>query len=157
LPSCLNTAQLTRTSTPFEPHRPHERIENRQSDMGKKKKPKNRSNRQARQDRQVRALRVRQDQKVDAVLQAWQKAFDQAYAAGHFTVVDPQGQPVQLTLNDLRQALNTELAEDGEPPVEGDDELLGLLVDELEHGGLTLRPDGMWDVRPVYLSQTGAV
>ncbi|EFL32194.1 D-alanine-D-alanine ligase [Streptomyces viridochromogenes DSM 40736] len=30
LPSCLNTAQLTRTSTPFDPRRPHERIENRQ-------------------------------------------------------------------------------------------------------------------------------
>ncbi|PWG07060.1 D-alanine--D-alanine ligase [Streptomyces sp. V2] len=30
LPSCLNTVQLTRSSTPFEPRRPRERNENSQ-------------------------------------------------------------------------------------------------------------------------------
>jgi hypothetical protein len=30
-------------------------------------------------------------------------------------------------------------------------ELWVLLVEDVEHGGLLLRPDGLWDVRPVYL------
>ncbi|MEU8471628.1 hypothetical protein AB0F30_27600 [Streptomyces sp. NPDC029006] len=53
----------------------------------------------------------------------------------------------------MRQALNAELAGDGEPPVRGEDELLMLLAEDLEHGGLVPRADGLWDARPVYLAQ----
>jgi hypothetical protein len=117
------------------------------------KTPKNRSSRQTKQAHQARSRLARQVRAADAARQASDEAFDHAYEVGYFTVADHQGQPVRLTLDDIRQALNAELASDGEPPVQGEDELLTLLVEDLEHGGLVLRPDGLWDVRPTYLAQ----
>ncbi|MGW1290212.1 hypothetical protein ACWD4N_43075 [Streptomyces sp. NPDC002586] len=118
------------------------------------KKPKSRSSRQARQARQVRSRLVRRDREADAVRQAAGEAFDRALDAGYFTAAGPHGQPVRVTLDEIRQALDAELAGDGEPPVAGEDELLMLLVEDLEQGGLVPRPDGLWDVRPEYLLQS---
>ncbi|MEU5900425.1 hypothetical protein [Streptomyces venezuelae] len=118
---------------------------NRSADMGKQ--PKNRSSRKAKQDRQARARLGRQKQQAEAA----SEAFDEAFKAGYFTAAGPGGESVRLTLDDIRQALNTELAGDGEPPVEGEDELLDFLVEDLEHGDLLPRADGRWEVRPAYL------
>ena len=111
------------------------------------KQSRNRSSRQVKQARQARARLGRQEQQAEAA----GEAFDQAYKAGYFIAAGPGGEPVRLTLDDIRQALNAELAGDGEPPVEGEDELLALLVEDLEHGGISPRPDGLWDMRPAYL------
>jgi len=115
------------------------------------KQPRNRSSRQAKQTRQARGRLGRQEQQAEAAQQAAGEAFDEAFKAGYFTAAGPGGQPVRLTLDDIRQVLNAELAGDGEPPVAAEDELLTLLVEDLEHGGLLPRPDGLWDVRPAYL------
>ncbi|MGW4790657.1 hypothetical protein [Streptomyces sp. NPDC004230] len=119
------------------------------------KKPKNRSSRSSKQTREARGRLARQRQEADAARQAAGEAFDKACQAGYFTAASPQGQGVHLTLDDVRKALNTELASDGEPPVQGEDELLTLLVEDLASGGLVLRPDGLWEVRAVYLEGVG--
>ncbi|MFE7112496.1 hypothetical protein ACFU98_37425 [Streptomyces sp. NPDC057575] len=120
------------------------------------KKPKNRSSRRTKQDHQTRNRVTRHKREEDAASQAVSEAFDRAFEAGWFTAVDPQGQPVRLTLDAIRRATDAQLAGDGEPPVEGVDELRAFLVEDLDHGGLVLRPDGLWDVLPEYLAQADA-
>lgn len=118
------------------------------------KKTKNRSSKQAKQSRQAKARAVRQDRQVDAVIESTRAAFPAALAAGEFTVLTDDG-PQTVAVERMRQRVNADFASDGEPPLDGLDELTGLLEDDLLMGNIVLAPDGLWRFPEEYLPKVG--
>lgn len=118
------------------------------------KKTKNRSSKQAKQHRQDKAHTARQEQLYNAIEDASTAAFPAAVAAGQFTVLTEEG-PQTVTLEQMRQRVDADMAVDGEPPLDGLDELAGLLEDELRTRQVFLAPDGLWRFPEEYLPKAG--
>ncbi|MDR3084439.1 MAG: hypothetical protein LBV60_26585 [Streptomyces sp.] len=103
------------------------------------KKTKNRSSKQA---RQARARAARQEQQIDAVIEATAEAFPAALEAGAFTVLSEDG-ALKVTLDEMRQRINTDLASDNEPPLDGLEGLKELLAEEVAEGHIVCLPNGL--------------
>lgn len=118
------------------------------------KKTKNRSSKQAKQHRQAKALATRQDKKVDAILAATEAAFPNALAAGQFRALHGD-QEVVVTLEDIMNRVNTDLAGDDEPPLDNVDQVADMLREEVLMGLFILHPDGLWRIPEEYLPKVG--
>lgn len=115
------------------------------------KKTKNRSSKQAKQHRQVQARAARWDLAYDAIEKASRAAFPEAINAGQFTILTEVG-PQTVTLEQMRQRVDADLTSDeGEPPLEDLDELVGMLEDDLRMRQLYVAPDGLWRFPESYL------
>jgi hypothetical protein len=114
--------------------------------------PKKTKNRSSKQNRQTKARTARQDRQVDAVIESTKAAFPAALAAGEFTVLTDDG-PQTVAIEQMWQRVNADFASDGEPPLEGLDELTGLLEDDLLMGNIVLAPDGLWRFPEEYLQK----
>jgi hypothetical protein len=114
------------------------------------KKTKNRSSKQARYDRQARARAIRREVQLDAAIAATAEAFPAALAAGAFTVLTEEG-ALKVTLDEMRDRINEDLASDGEPSLDGIEELTGLLTDDVAEGHVVCLPNGLWRFPKAYL------
>lgn len=115
------------------------------------KKNKNRSSKQAKQHRQNQARAARQEQLYDAIEKASKDSFPAAVASGQFTILT-EGGPQTVTLEQMRQRVDADLTSDeGEPPLDGLDELVRMLEDDLYMRQLYLAPDGLWRFPESYL------
>jgi hypothetical protein len=118
------------------------------------KKTKNRSSKQVKQNRQAKARAARWEQVYDAIEHASAAAFPETVAVGQFTILTDNG-PQVVTLEQMRQRVDADMAAEGEPPLDGLGELIGILEDELRTRQLFLAPDGMWRFPEAYLPKAG--
>jgi hypothetical protein len=118
------------------------------------KSSKSRSNKQAKQHRQVKARVARQEMLYDAIEKASKEAFPIAVAAGQFTILT-EGGPQTVTLEQMRQHFDAEAATIGDLPMDGLDELIGLLEDDLRMRQLFLAPDALWRFPAGYFPEAG--
>lgn len=118
------------------------------------KKTKNRSSKQVKQHRQAKARAAREDRQIEAIIKATQAAFPAALATGQFMICTATG-PQTVTLEQVRQRVDADMAVDGEPPLESLDELVGLLEDDLSMGHIILDADGLWRFPMEYLPKAG--
>jgi len=120
------------------------------------KKTKNRSSRQAKQARQA-ANRARRNEPVYGTTKPLEvvgaipathddlvKAFDAAWETGTFRMCGPDGQIREVTVNQITEHVNAELADDGEPAADPE-EVKSITSEDILHGMLWLRPDGVWE------------
>ncbi|MFD9249548.1 hypothetical protein [Streptomyces bottropensis] len=114
------------------------------------KKTKNRSNKQTRYARQARARVARQEQQIDAIIEATQEAFPVALAAGEFTVLTEAG-ALKVTLKEMWEHVNANLASDNEPALDGVDELNDMLMEDVAEGCIVRLPNGLWRFPEGYL------
>jgi FKBP-type peptidyl-prolyl cis-trans isomerase (trigger factor) len=117
------------------------------------KKTKNRSSKQARYDRQARARAARREQQINAVIEATQAAFPAALASGAFAVLTDDG-PLKITLEEMRERINADLANEGEPALDAN-ELADMLTEEVAEGCIVRLPSGMWRFPEAYLPKVG--
>lgn len=118
-----------------------------------RKETRNTSARAAKMRRQAKATAARSGQQARTDLERMLDAFTVAAATGaSLEMVSPDGIRYTATLEDIRQHINTELTQDGEPPADAA-EAAQLLADDILIGALYLRPDGVWesaiDYRPM--------
>lgn len=117
------------------------------------KKNKNRSSKQTKQNRQTKARAARWGLAYDVIEKASREAFPAAVTAGQFTILT-EGGPQTVTLEQMRQRVDADLtSDDGEPPLDGLDELVRMLEDDLHMRQLYLAPDGLWRFPESYLPQ----
>ncbi|MFI8792609.1 hypothetical protein [Streptomyces sp. NPDC055105] len=115
-----------------------------------KKTGKSRSSKQTKQRRQAKALAVRQDRTVHAVLKATQAALPTALEAGQFRVLTGVHEVV-VTLEEIRQRVNTDLVPDGDMPLDDVEQVADMIREEAEMGLVVLHPDGLWRLPGEYL------
>lgn len=113
------------------------------------KKTKNRSNKQAKKRNQDKAREARQEQLYDAIENASVEAFPTSLATGQFEVLTGDG-PRTVTLGQMCQSLDADMADDGEPPMDLD-ELTRLLEDDVHMRQIYLAPDGLWRFPEMYV------
>jgi hypothetical protein len=119
------------------------------------KKTKNRSNKQKRYARQSRARQARLEALADEMLAAAQAEFPGALAAGAFTVLTEEG-ALKVSVEEMQQRVNGDLIGDGEPPLDGLDELKRMLNDDVIEGHISVMPNGLWIFPNMYLPEERA-